>query len=122
LQDKIQKANGARQAFQKAKDYDALKRTDWNSVSLQAMEEALHAKFTQHQNLKQLLLGTDNKILVESAGIKDKYYGAGEHGEGTNMLGQLLMYIRKKLKTNQFWDFKDFKSYKTPAEYFKNNP
>ena len=56
---------------------------------------ALRAKFTQHPELKQLLLSTGNKILIEHTS-NDKYWGDG-YGTGLNRLGQCLMIIRDEL-------------------------
>ena len=58
------------------------------------MLNVLWAKFTQHDDLKKLLLSTKGKILVEDAGEKDKMWGNGANGTGCNHLGQMLMHLR----------------------------
>jgi ribA/ribD-fused uncharacterized protein len=68
-------------------------RQDWNEVKEQVMEEALVAKFTQHSQLKKVLLDTKNAVLVEHTS-NDSYWADGGDGSGQNRLGFLLMKIR----------------------------
>jgi ribA/ribD-fused uncharacterized protein len=72
-------------------------RRDWESVKEQVMLEALRAKFTQHNDLKAILLGTGDAVLVEHT-AKDSYWGDGGDGSGKNRLGQLLMKVRDELR------------------------
>lgn len=72
-------------------------RSDWDEIKLAVMEKALHAKFTQNKNLKTSLLRTIRAELVEDSS-KDSYWGIGEHGDGKNMLGMLLMECRARLQ------------------------
>lgn len=73
-------------------------RRDWESVKEQVMLDALRAKFTQHEDLKAILLGTGNAKLVEHT-ANDSYWGDGGDGSGKNVLGQLLMKVREELRT-----------------------
>jgi ribA/ribD-fused uncharacterized protein len=73
-------------------------RRDWESARDNVMREALRAKFTQHAELRTLLLGTGDAILVEHT-KKDRYWGDGGNGTGKNRLGQLLMELRAELRT-----------------------
>jgi ribA/ribD-fused uncharacterized protein len=72
-------------------------RKDWESVKDNVMREALRAKFTQHADLRALLLGTGDATLVEHT-EKDHYWGDGGNGTGKNRLGQLLMELREQLE------------------------
>lgn len=71
-------------------------RSDWESVKVQIMRTALEAKFTQHEDLQQILLSTREATLVEHT-ERDSYWGDGGDGSGKNMLGRLLMEIRNRL-------------------------
>jgi ribA/ribD-fused uncharacterized protein len=75
-------------------------RRDWESVKENVMLEALRAKFTQHEDLKVILLGTGDAVLVENT-AKDSYWGDGGDGSGKNRLGQLLMKVREELRESQ---------------------
>ena len=72
-------------------------RKDWDSSKASVMEECVRAKFTQDEFLKKELLDTGNQELIEDSPV-DWYWGCGSDGKGQNMLGQVLMKIRKELK------------------------
>ena len=72
-------------------------RRDWESVKVSVMREALLAKFEQHPQLRELLLSTADAKLVEHT-ERDDYWGDGGNGSGRNMLGQLLMEVRRRLR------------------------
>src|SRR5438309_1142191 len=61
------------------------------------MKDALIAKFTQHQEIREILLSTGDSILIEHT-FKDSYWGDGGDGHGKNKLGILLMEVREELK------------------------
>ena len=68
-------------------------RRDWGRVRDNIMCDAVRAKFTQHPELKALLLATGDATLVEHT-ERDSYWGDGGDGSGRNMLGLILMQIR----------------------------
>jgi ribA/ribD-fused uncharacterized protein len=72
-------------------------RRDWESVKEQVMLAALRAKFTQHEDLREVLLGTGDALLVEHT-ANDAYWGDGGDGSGRNRLGHLLMQVRAELR------------------------
>lgn len=72
-------------------------RRDWESVKDQIMLEVVRAKFTQHEDLKAILLGTGDAKLVEHT-ENDSYWGDGGDGSGKNRLGQILMRVRDELR------------------------
>ena len=71
-------------------------RPDWEEVKDQVMLEALRKKFSI-PILREQLLATENKYLIEGNTWGDKYWGVCE-GEGLNHLGALLMRVREELK------------------------
>ena len=71
-------------------------RRDWESAKVGIMREALVAKFTQHDELRALLLSTGHAKLVEHT-ANDDFWGDGGDGSGRNMLGRLLMEVRRTL-------------------------
>jgi hypothetical protein len=74
-------------------------RKDWESVKDEVMREAVRAKFTQHEDLREILLGTGDALLVEHT-ANDSYWGDGGDGSGKNRLGQILMQVRAELRTD----------------------
>jgi len=67
------------------------------------MRKVLRAKFSQHEDLKQLLLSTGNVRLVEAGRVDNAVNRTwGEvNGKGLNMLGVLLMELRAELAKEQ---------------------
>ena len=70
--------------------------SSWRDVHDSAVEQALEAKFTQHEDLRQLLLGTKPRHIVYHI-FSDNYWGDGGDGSGENRLGEMLMELRKSL-------------------------
>jgi ribA/ribD-fused uncharacterized protein len=75
-------------------------RKDWESVKIEIMRLALIAKYTQHHELGELLLSTNDAKLVEHT-PNDFFWGDGGNGKGRNILGRLLMEIRQKLRNER---------------------
>ena len=87
-------------AARKARSRQRPLRTDWEAVKVDVMRTALRAKFTQHEQLRELLLATGESEIVEHT-VNDRYWGDGGDGSGRNMLGRLLMEIREELRTRE---------------------
>jgi ribA/ribD-fused uncharacterized protein len=75
-------------------------RSDWAEVKDGIMLKACMAKFEQHLWLRELLLSTENRQLVEHT-TKDSYWGDGGDGSGRNQLGITLMQVRNNLRDQQ---------------------
>ena len=80
----------------------------WNGVRQLLVYEGLKEKFTQNENLKKLLLDTEDSILAECA-VNDRIWGIGlsmkdsnrlepEKWRGQNLLGYALMMVRERIK------------------------
>ena len=83
---------------------------EWKQKKEKVMKEILEAKFKQNEDLKLKLVKTGNQVLVE--GTSDKVWGSGmpiakyksidpKHLPGKNLLGQMLVDLRKKLNKNK---------------------
>lgn len=74
--------------------------SDWSKVKFERMKQVLRAKFTQHEDLRELLLSTGEARLVEAATVDNLVNRTwGEvNGKGKNMLGVLLMEVRSELR------------------------
>lgn len=76
---------------------------EWSRTKFDRMRKVLKAKFSQHEDLKNLLLSTGNARLVE-AGRTDNAVNRtwGEvNGKGQNMLGVLLMEVRDEIRAEE---------------------
>lgn len=76
-------------------------RDDWTDIRQNILEEATLAKFSQHEDLREQLMGTGKKLLV--AIDNDKWLGLKEIDgvqSGENGLGMALQTIRTKFMTD----------------------
>lgn len=98
----IRKFDRPRQAFDLSRNptVSRWRRSDWEEIKINIMKKALLAKFTQHKDLRQMLLRTGDNTLIEHTPY-DKFWGDGGDGSGQNHLGLLLMEIRHDLKMLQ---------------------
>jgi len=77
-------------------------RSDWEDVKISVMWDALMLKFTQHKHLREKLLDTQFKILIEGNNWGDHFWGADINTlYGENWLGILLMDLRSKLRLEE---------------------
>ena len=77
-------------------------RSDWDEVKLKIMTMAIRHKFSDaNPILKQKLIDTKDTYLQEANWWKDTYWGVYmKTGEGLNMLGRILMKVRKEIEIN----------------------
>ena len=94
LQSIIRSQPTGRAAQQEAQKYTIPNANYWHtSRKFDVMREGIIAKIQQHPNVRQMLINTVNKKLVEHT-INDKEWGDGGDGTGNNALGGILMEIR----------------------------
>lgn len=72
-------------------------RGDWSEVKEQVMLHGLRAKFRQHPDLRERLLESGGRLLIEHT-RNDDYWGDAGDGTGANRLGELLMQVRSELR------------------------
>lgn len=81
---------------------------EWEKVAQEVVYKANYAKFTQYGDLKQKLLDTGNKTIVEASPY-DRIWGIGlacddsraldpQKWRGTNWLGIAIMKVREDLR------------------------
>ncbi len=72
---------------------------DWDSIKDEIMYDVCLTKFSQNEDIKRLLVSTEDAILVEDSQTDD-YWGCGDDGAGQNKLGFVLMKVRENLRSN----------------------
>lgn len=97
LQARIQKVKSPGYAKKLAWTAGVVLRPDWDSYRVDVMRRVVRAKFSQRPDLRAILLGTGDELLVEHT-ERDSFWGDGGDGSGQNMLGQLLMEVRAELQ------------------------
>ena len=63
----------------------------------EVMLKTVRAKFSQYDNIKEMLLNTKDAVITEHT-PDDAYWGDGGDGSGLNKLGKILMQVREELK------------------------
>lgn len=72
-------------------------RRDWEWTKMGIMKEIVRLKFIQHPDLKEKLLATGDRLLIETNAWNGTYWGVCK-GRGQNYLGKILMKIREELR------------------------
>jgi ribA/ribD-fused uncharacterized protein len=109
--EKILIANSPAEAKQLGRQVRNFDPAVWNENCFDIVCQGNYHKFSQHENLKEFLLNTKNRVIVE-ASPRDRIWGIGmgksnENAErpqlwrGENLLGFALMEVRDKLKINE---------------------
>lgn len=96
--EQIRKTKSPMIAARLGRDRKKLLRRDWESVKVGIMRDVVRGKFTQHDDIRQILLSTGDAKIVEHT-ENDSYWGDGGDGSGKNMLGRILMEVREELKS-----------------------
>ena len=65
----IRTAPSARAAFEEASRMRRHQRSDWFKVNISVMENILEAKFSQHSYLRDMLLGTGDREIIEASPV-----------------------------------------------------
>ena len=79
-------------------------RPSWDTIKYNIMVKVCYAKFSQNLALKEILLSTNEEILIEdTTGWHDNLWGNCDCPKckyiiGKNLLGYALMEVREKLK------------------------
>lgn len=99
MKDEIQAKRSAHDAYTYAQEHKHLQRADWNDIKVGVMKEILHAKVAQHAYVKQKLLQSEERKLIEDS-WRDAYWGWGPNKDGKNMLGILWMEVRDEVRNS----------------------
>jgi N-glycosidase YbiA len=75
---------------------NGLQRDDWDRVKADVMLLATYYKFKQNPDACAVLTQTGQRPLVDHT-PSDSYWGDGADGKGKNLLGVILMSVRKRL-------------------------
>jgi ribA/ribD-fused uncharacterized protein len=95
-QEEIRREKSPMIAARMGRDRKKKLRRDWESIKDSVMRKAVLAKYTQHDDIRAILLSTGDAKLVEHT-ENDSYWGDGGDGSGKNMLGRILMEVREEL-------------------------
>lgn len=77
--------------------------SNWHKIKSDVMRQVVRVKFTQHGDLRKILLGTGDRRIIECGTVDNptnRYWGE-VNGTGENMLGRILMETRAALRAAQ---------------------
>ncbi len=77
----------------------SVRRADWDKVKVGFMTDAVRAKVQQNQDVREILLATGDRTIVENSPW-DTFWGCGNDGHGQNVAGKILMQIRSELRAS----------------------
>ena len=95
--EEVRQARSPKDAANMGRERNRPLRTDWEQVKDDVMRRAVLCKFQTHADIRAILLSTGDEEIVENA-LGDYYWGCGADGSGKNMLGQILVELREKLR------------------------
>ncbi|MCR6652496.1 MAG: NADAR family protein [Cellvibrionaceae bacterium] len=98
--DRIAKAGSAQEAHKLGNRWWPLKRGDFKHVRRVLMTRACYCKAQQNPEVAAFLLATGDQKLMETS-IYDHYWGIGRDHRGLNMLGEVWMDVRRRLRERQ---------------------
>ncbi len=93
LQDKIRTTISPMEVALIGRDKSNPLRKDWEQIKDDVMRRAVLEKFKQNEELKKILLDTNDALLIEHT-KNDSYWADGGDGTGKNKLGIILMEVR----------------------------
>lgn len=93
---RVQNARSPGEAAKIGRNKNNPLRADWEDVKDGIMRKAVMAKVLQHEDVRMILLSTGTAKLIEHT-RNDNYWGDGGDGTGKNMLGKILMSVRREL-------------------------
>jgi N-glycosidase YbiA len=73
-----------------------IQREDWDRIKTDVMLLGNYYKFKQNSDAQTILLQTGNKTVVDHTAT-DAFWGDGGDGSGKNLMGIVLMAVRKRL-------------------------
>lgn len=97
--EQIMTARSPYEAARIAKAHKNERRADWDERKVDIMTDIIRAKVWQNQDVKEILLATGNRTIIENSPWDD-FWGCGSDGSGQNMAGKILMQIRNELRTS----------------------
>ncbi|NES80134.1 MAG: NADAR family protein [Moorea sp. SIO2B7] len=90
--DKIREVKTPKEAAKMGRNRSHPLRNDWEKVKDNIMQKAVLCKFETHADIREILLNTGDKLIVENS-PHDYYWGCGQDGSGKNKLGEVLMAV-----------------------------
>ena len=96
LAEQVRLCRSPREASDYANDNKDQDDPDWKQKRVGFMEEIVRCKLHQHDYIKNTLLNTGDKYIVEM-NDDDEFWGWGKNHDGQNQLGVIWMKLRDEI-------------------------
>lgn len=97
LAKEVMKAETGEKAAQLIKPWYRMKVKGWRTKRRLFMTRALYIQVQMYDDVREYLLSTEDTLLADMS-LYDHYWGVGRDLRGENMMGQIWMDIRQKLR------------------------
>lgn len=93
----IHQASSAHDSKKIAHNYKNKVNENWDQVKVGVMEDILRAKTSQHPYIRERLIETETREIIEDS-HGDAFWGRGADHKGRNELGKVWMRIRAEIQ------------------------
>lgn len=100
IQEEVRRLSSPKEAEKQGRTRTVPIRPDWEQVKEEVMLQAVTTKFLAHADIRQKLIDTGERPLIENA-PGDYYWGCGRTGTGKNRLGVILERVREELRAKR---------------------
>ena len=97
IKEKIKNARSGYDAQMIGKENNNKAVSNWHEINVGVMENILRKKLEQHPHIKERLLETGDRDIIESSPF-DAFWGWGPEKKGQNQHGKLWMKLREEIK------------------------
>ena len=97
IKNKIINADTPKEASNIGRDRSLKRIDDFKSIKNQVMYDGILEKFRQNRDIAYKLIETRNKMIAEAT-IDEFYWGIGKDKSGKNVIGDILVRVRKRIK------------------------
>ena len=97
IKNKIINADTPKEASNIGRDRNLKRIDDFKSIKNQVMFDGILEKFRQNRDIAYKLIETRNKKIAEAT-IDEYYWGIGKDKSGKNVIGDILVRVRERIK------------------------
>ena len=97
IKQRIINADTPKEASNIGRDRSNIRITNFKDIKNQVMFDGILEKFRQHRDIAYKLIETRNRLIAEAT-IDEYYWGIGKDKSGKNVIGDILVKVRGRIK------------------------
>ena len=118
---RIRAAESGLKAYKIGKPWYRRKVANWKEVRRVLMTRALYTKVQMYPEVREALLAIEEEIIVETS-LYDHYWGVGRDLRGENVMGEIWMDIRTRIRKAIQMENESLQSAVSGARVSTDNP